>query len=158
VTVVTATLEQVPKLSKPRRKFVAALIATILAVRGRVNYRNLSRYGAHCERTYAQPFPWAAYHAQVIQDAVPASHHRIAAQDASFIPKSGKHTPGLDKFYNGCAGRPERGLEISAVAVVDLTQKGAWHRYKPYARICLPTLSFSRRMARMQSRNTWTAS
>jgi len=130
VTVVTATLEQVPGLSKPRRKFLAALIATILAVRGRVNYRNLARYGAYCERSYArqfaQPFPWLEYHAQVIQDAVPASHRRIAAQDASFIPKSGKHTPGLDKFYNGCAGRPERGLEISAVVVVDLTQKGAY--------------------------------
>lgn len=130
MTVVTATLEQVPGLSKPRRKFLAALIATILAVRGRVNYRNLARYGAYCERSYArqfaQPFPWVAYHTQVIQDAVPASHHRIAAQDASFIPKSGKHTHGLDKFYNGCAGRPERGLEISAVAVVDLTQKGAY--------------------------------
>lgn len=130
MTVVTATLEHVPGLSKPRRKFLAALIATILAVRGRVNYRNLARYGAYCERSYArqfaQPFPWVAYHAQVIQNAVPASHRRIAAQDASFIPKSGKHTPGLDKFYNGCAGCPERGLEISAVAVVDLTQKGAY--------------------------------
>ena len=130
VTIVTDSLKQVPKLSKPRRKFVAALIATILAVRGRVNYRNLARYGQYCERSYArqfaQPFPWMEYHAQVIQRAVPASHRRIAAQDASFIPKSGKHTPGLDKFYNGCAGRPERGLEISAVVVVDLTQKGAY--------------------------------
>lgn len=130
MTVVTATLEQVPGLSKPRRKFLAALIATILTVRGRVNYRNLARYGEYGERTYArqfaQPFPWVEYHAQVIQRAVPTAHRRIAAQDASFIPKSGKHTPGLDKFYNGCAGRPERGLEISVVAVVDLTQKGAY--------------------------------
>ena len=130
MTVVTATLKQLPKLSKPRREFVAALFATILALRGRFNYRNLARYGAYCEQTYArqfaQPFPWLAYHAQIIQRAVPTSHRRIAAQDASFIPKSGKHTHGLDKFYNGCAGRPERGLEISALALVDLTQKGAY--------------------------------
>ena len=130
MTIVTATLKQLPSLSKPRREFVAALFATILALRGRFNYRNLARYGAYCEQTYArqfaQPFPWVEYHAQIIQRAVPASHRRIAAQDASFIPKSGKHTHGLDKFYNGCAGRPERGLEISAVAVVDLTQKGAY--------------------------------
>jgi hypothetical protein len=50
----------------------------------------------------------------------------IAAQDASFIPKSGKGTDGLGKFYNGCAGRAERGLEISALALIDLTQKGAY--------------------------------
>jgi hypothetical protein len=109
---------------------MAALIATFLAVSGRVNYRNLARYGEYSERTcarqFAQHFPWLEYHAQVIQSFVPASHRRILAQDASFIPKSGKHTSGLDWFYNGCAGRAERGLEIHACAVVDLTQKGAY--------------------------------
>jgi hypothetical protein len=130
VTVVTATLKQLPALAKPRRKFVVALIATILALRGRFNYRNLARYGAYCERSYArqfaQPFPWLTYHAQVIQTAVPVSHELIAAQDASFIPKSGQCTAGLGKFYNGCAGRAERGLEISALGVADLTQTGAY--------------------------------
>src|SRR4029078_646053 len=77
-------------------------------------------------RQFAQPFPWLAYHAQVLRDAVPATHELIASQAASFIPKSGKHAPGLGKFYNGCAGRAERGLEISALGVVDLTQKGAY--------------------------------
>ena len=109
---------------------MAALLATILALRGRVNYRNLARYGAYCEQSYArqfaQPFPWLAYHAQMLQNAVPATHELIAAQDASFIPKSGQLTPGLGQFYNGCAGRAERGLEISALGVVDLTQKGAY--------------------------------
>ena len=130
MTVVTATLNQLPGLAKPRRKFVAALLATILALRGRVNYRNLARYGDYGERSYArqfaQPFPWLAYHAQVLQTAVPTTHELIAAQDASFIPKSGQHTAGLGRFYNGCAGRAERGLEISALAVIDLTQKGAY--------------------------------
>lgn len=130
MTIVTDTLKQVPGLSKPRRDFVTALFATILAMRGRVNYRNLARYGEYHERTYArhfaQPFPWLTYHAQVIERAVPASHQRLLAQDASFIPKSGKLTPGLDKFFNGCAGRPQRGLEISVLSVVDLTQKGAY--------------------------------
>lgn len=130
VTIVTATLKQLPELTKPRRNFMVALFATILALRGRVNYRNLARYGSYCEHTYArhfaQPFPWLAYHAQVIRDYVPASHCLMLAQDASFIPKSGKATWGLGRFYNGCAGRVERGLEISTLAVVDLTQKGAY--------------------------------
>jgi hypothetical protein len=109
---------------------MVALFATILAVRGRVNYRNLARYGAYCEHTYArhfaQPFPWLTYHAQVLRDYVPTAHQLMLAQDASFIPKSGKATWGLGRFYNGCASRVERGLEISTVAVVDLTQKGAY--------------------------------
>lgn len=130
MTIVTATLNQLPSLAKPQRKFLAALIATILALRGRLNYRNLARYGTYSERTYSRQFqrsfPWLEYHAKVIQAALPSSHELIAAQDASFIPKRGKKTYGLDRFYNGCAGRPERGLEISALAVVDVTQKGAY--------------------------------
>jgi len=130
VTVVTDTLNQLSGLAKPQRKFIVALLATILALRGRVNYRNLARYGKYSERTYARqfqhPFPWLEYHAKLIQSALPPTHELIAAQDASFIPKSGKKTYGLDQFYNSCASRPERGLEISAVAVVDVTQKGAY--------------------------------
>lgn len=130
MTIVTASLKQIPELTKPRRNFLVALIATILAVRGRINYRNLARYGSYCEHTYArhfaQPFPWLTYHAQVMREAVPASHQLMLAQEASFIPKSGTATWGLGRFYNGCASRVERGLEISTVAVVDLTQKGAY--------------------------------
>lgn len=130
MTIVTATLNQLPSLAKPQRKFLAALIATILSLRGRFNYRNLARYGGYTERSYARQFrksfPWLEYHAKVIQASLPSSRELVAVQDASFIPKSGKKTYGLDRFYNGCAGRPERGLEISVVAVVDVTQKGAY--------------------------------
>ena len=130
MTIVTATLNQLPSLAKPQCKFIAALLATILALRGRVNYRNLARYGDYSERTYSRQFrrsfPWLEFHAKTLQAALPPTHELIAAQDASFIPKSGKKTYGLDKFYNGCASRPERGLEISALAVVDVTQKGAY--------------------------------
>ena len=130
VRIVTAPLKQLPGLAKPRRKFVAALSGTILALCGRVNYRNLARAGEPCEPRYArqlaQPFAWRAYHTQELQQAVCAAQQRIAAQDASFIPRRGKHTPGLDRF-DGCAGRPERGLESSALAVIDLTRKGQWH-------------------------------
>lgn len=130
VTIVTSTLNQLSAIAKPQCKFVTALLATILALRGRVNYRNLARYGSYSERTYARqfesPFPWLEYHAKMIRSTLPTTHELIAAQDASFIPKSGQKTYGLGKFYNGCASRPERGLEISAIAVVDVTQKGAY--------------------------------
>jgi len=50
----------------------------------------------------------------------------ISVQDASFIPKSGKQTFGLGHFFNGCANRTERGLEISTLAVVDVTRRCAF--------------------------------
>jgi len=128
-SIVTATLNQLSAVSKSQREFAAALLATILALRGRVNYRNLARYGRYSERTYARQFesppPWFAYHAQIIQSILPTIHELVAAHDASFIPKSGQQTSELGHFYNGYPSHPERGLEISAIAVVDVTQKGA---------------------------------
>ena len=50
----------------------------------------------------------------------------VAAQDASVIPKTGKRTYGLDHFFNCCAGRAERGLEISPLAVVNVTDHSAY--------------------------------
>src|SRR4029450_11535775 len=50
----------------------------------------------------------------------------ISAQDASFIAKSGKQTFGLGYFFNGCANRAEPGLEISTLAVVDVTRRCAF--------------------------------
>jgi hypothetical protein len=46
--------------------------------------------------------------------------------DASFVPKSGKHTYGLDRFWNGSHSRAEKGLEISTLAWLDLTDHCAY--------------------------------
>ena len=44
----------------------------------------------------------------------------MAGQDCSYIAKSGKKTYGLDHFFSGTAGRSKKGLEISALAVLDV--------------------------------------
>ena len=46
----------------------------------------------------------------------------------AFITKSGKRTFGLGSFFNGCAGRAERGLEISTFALINVTQRYALTR------------------------------
>ena len=46
--------------------------------------------------------------------------------DASFIPKSGKKTYGLDHFWNGCHSRKEKGLEVCGVALVDVNKNTAF--------------------------------
>lgn len=106
------------------------LFATILALRGRVTGRNLSRYCEYSERTIARqfraPFDWPDFHQRVIRIALDPRSELISAQDASFIPKSGKQTFGLGYFFNGCANRAEPGLEISTLAVVDVTRRCAF--------------------------------
>ena len=122
-------LEQIPGLGQPQRKFLATLFVTILVLRGRVNFRNLSRYCDYSERTIArqfrEPFDWPDFHQRVLMTALDSHAELVSAHDASFSPKSGKQTFGLGHFFNGCASRAERGLEISALAVVDVTHRCA---------------------------------
>lgn len=130
MTIVNDILKHMPALSQPQVKFLDTLFATILALRGRVNFRNLARYCGYSERTIARQFrcsfDWAEFHQQVMTKALSPHSEMISAQDASFIPKSGKETFGLGHFFNGCTSRAERGLEISTLALVDVTRRCAF--------------------------------
>src|SRR5919199_2672853 len=130
MTMVHDILKQIPGLGQPQRKFLATLFVTILVLRGRVNFRNLSRYCHYSERTIARqfrkPFDWPDFHQRVLMTALDPCSELISAHDASFLPKSGKQTFGLGHFFNGCASRAERGLEISTLAVVDVTRRCAF--------------------------------
>jgi hypothetical protein len=130
MTIVNDILNQMPGLGQPQRKFLATLFVTILVLRGRVNFRNLSRYCDYSERTIArqfrEPFAWPDFHQRVLMTALDPRSELVSAHDASFIPKSGKQTFGLGHVFNGCASRAERGLEISTLAVVDVTRRCAF--------------------------------
>jgi hypothetical protein len=129
MTMVHDILKQIPTLGQPQRKFLATLFVTILVLRGRVNFRNLSRYCDYSERTIArqfrEPFDWPDFHQRVLLTVLDPRSDLVSAHDASFIPKSGKQTFGLGHFFNGCASRAERGLEMSTLAVVDVTRRCA---------------------------------
>src|SRR5215211_5973014 len=130
MTMVKNILRQMPGLGQPQRKFLATLFVTILVLRGRVTFRNLSRYCDYSERTIARqfraPFDWPDFHQRVLMTALAPHAELISAHDASFISKSGKQTFGLGHFFNGSASRAERGLEISTLAVVDVTRRCAF--------------------------------
>jgi hypothetical protein len=130
MTIVSDILQQMPRVRQPQRKFLMVLFTTILALRGRVTGRKLSRYCAYSERTIARqfraPFDWPDFHHRVLTAALDPRSELISAQDASFIPKSGKQTFGLGYFFNGCASRAEPGLQIATLAVVDVTRRCAF--------------------------------
>jgi DDE superfamily endonuclease len=132
MTLVNDILKQRPGLSKPQRKFRATLFVTILVLRGRVTFRNLSRYCDYSERTIARqfrkPFDWPDFQQRALLMALDPDAELVSAHDASFLPKSGKQTFGLGHFFNGCASRAERGREISTLAVVDVTRRCAFTR------------------------------
>jgi hypothetical protein len=130
LTIVSDMLKQMPAVRQPQRKFLAGLFATILALRGRVTGRNLSRYCEYAERTIARQFraacDWPDFPQRGMTAALEPPSELIAAQAASFIPQSGKPTFGLGHCFNGCASRADRGLEISTLAVVEVTRRCAF--------------------------------
>ena len=117
------------KISKPQKKFLLTLFTTILVTRGKINFRNMSRYSELCEHTYsrnfAKSFDFIGFNRQVIDETFGQDGDRILAFDPSFIKKSGTHTFSRDSFWNGCASRSQKGLEISALSVVDIDQHTA---------------------------------
>ena len=118
-------LEKMTGVAKPQKKFLMTLILTILLMRGKVNFRNMSRYSDRHEKTYSrqfrQPFNFADFNKQLVEETVPRHHEKIAVLDCSFIPKSGKETYGLGFFYDSSHDQAATGLEISNLAVIDVT-------------------------------------
>lgn len=110
-------------------KFILDLFPLLLALRGRYNFCNMARWGDYREYTYrnnyGRSFDWLAFNRLLVKQSL--STDLALAFDPSFLPKSGKHTPGIGYFYSGCAGRELRGLELSGLAVIDQQDKTALH-------------------------------
>jgi len=122
MTVVNQILSRLDNINKPQHKFLQVLFATILTVHSAINFLSLGRHSELSERTFRRQFrrdfDFPAFNRETIAQAK-CPQPLCFAQDASFIPKSGKHTFGLDKFWNGSHSRVEKGLELSLIAVLD---------------------------------------
>lgn len=122
--IVNSVLTSMSNVKKPQRIFLMGLFSVLIMFQGKATFRNLSRYSEMHEkrfsRWYRRTFDFAQFNALLIGHELPGDHERIAAIDASFMKKSGKHTEGLGYFYHGQAGKAEKGLEISLISLIDL--------------------------------------
>lgn len=125
-----SVLATLPQTKKPQRKFVAHLLGLLLLLPGHATFRNLSRYSSYHERTfcrwYDRDFDFVALNKAAITQVMAPEHQQALVIDASFIPKSGAHTYGLEHFWNSRQRRSEKGLEVSAVAWLDITDNCAY--------------------------------
>ena len=116
-------------LSKSRKNFIVSTLLLYLSVRGRYTFLGLARYGDYCEQSYRnhyqQPFDWFDLNWALIHPHL--SDERILVFDPSYIPKSGKLTPHIDKFWSGCLGKAVKGLELGVFGVVDIKKNTAFH-------------------------------
>ena len=116
-------------LSHVRIKFLTHIFVLFLSMRGRVNFTNMARYGVYAEKSYrthfASTFPFFQFNLQLAQQV--CSPSRLIVADCTYLPKSGKGTPHLGKFWNGCVRKAMPGLELSTLAVVDIEKHTAFH-------------------------------
>jgi hypothetical protein len=130
VQLLDSVLMHLKDIKKPQRTFVCQVLRVLLLLPGHATFRNLSRYSAYHERTfarwYAKDFDFVAMNKAAILHVVPPTHQQALVIDASFVPKSGKKTYGLARFWNGSQSRPEKGLELSALAWLDITDNCAY--------------------------------
>ena len=127
---INRVLGQMSNISVYQERFLLILFSTIFRLRGKMNYRNLSRYSELSEKTYRRQFQKAfdfvEFNRLSIQESVDSSHTLMAVIDCTYSPKSGKKTYGIDDFFSGQAGRSKKGLEVSPLSIVDVDQNTAY--------------------------------
>jgi len=130
-TLTALIMDKMPDIGKWQRDFMTHLMPLLLTFRGRHNFENLSRYGSFNEATYRVRYEGEFAFDQFNKELILSlpEEERIIAFDPSYIPKSGKHTPGASYFWSGCANATKYGLEISGLASVGLESRTAMHLY-----------------------------
>lgn len=126
----TAIVANMPGLTKPRIDFMNHVLLLFLSLRSRINFLMLARHTQHyVESTFRLHFEefhdFASMNTTYIQRH--GSGHFVWAFDASYLPKSGKKTPGLGKYWSGCASKALPGLELGLLSVVDVDFHTAFH-------------------------------
>ena len=117
-------LNKINLINKKQKDFFITLIQSLIGSVGKKTFRNLARYAQITEHTFgrqmAKVFDFVGLNTALLKNSMGDGDVLLAAQDASFIPKSGKLTDGIDYFWNGCAGKTERGLELDTIAIIKL--------------------------------------
>ena len=119
---VSASLQKLSNINKPRFKFFSTVFELWLALPVRYTMLNLSRVGGYCEKSirlhFEKFFDFVSFNAALIKKS--CGKELIAAFDPSYIPKSGKQTPGLGSWWSGKDQCTLKGLEISCLSIVDI--------------------------------------
>lgn len=125
--IVSKALSGQTKSSKSFRTFFIETMELYLTNKGRINFTTMAKLGKLCESRFRQNFKKSfdrlSFNKSFLE---PMKRHRIAiAIVPCFISKSGKKTPGMDRFWSGCAAAMKKGLEILGISIVDADIKDA---------------------------------
>lgn len=127
--IINDALNGTAKLHKSFQTFFITTSILFLSMTKRKNFTQMALFSNCCESRFRQnfqkKFDWVRYNLAYCREKL---RHRIAiAIDPSYIPKSGKHTPGTGYFWSGSASAAKWGLEILGIALVDADDRDAIH-------------------------------
>ncbi|GAB5521725.1 MAG: hypothetical protein RhofKO_39760 [Rhodothermales bacterium] len=110
-----------------QQRFIAELTRVLLAHLGRANFTNLARFSHLHEHTFRRHFTrffdWASFNLVLLRLTLHPRETHIAVFDTSFLPKAGKRTYSLDKFFSHAAKTMCTGLEVSLLGVIGVESR-----------------------------------
>lgn len=121
---IIARAKKTHDLGKVFTRFLNNVVIAIVAIRGRVNFLQLSRYSGINEKTFRNNFArenvkWLQLNKLFIPEELDATGKLVIAMDPAHISKSGKCTPGIGMYWSGASGKSVHGLELTAFAAID---------------------------------------
>jgi hypothetical protein len=115
--------------SAVRRRILQTLFPLLLTLPWRANFKQMARWSGRNEGTIHNWFGSALelidFHRSLIDKY--GSGEYCTLFDPSYLPKSGKRTPGLGRYWSGQAGAVKQGLELGAFALGDVGHHTAFH-------------------------------
>ena len=56
IEIIGTILNKMIKVCKPQRKFITEILISLLSARGKMNFRNMSRYSNFTEKTFSRNY------------------------------------------------------------------------------------------------------
>ncbi len=123
----------VPYLNGTTMRQLSCIITAILTLSGRVTMLGISRWAGKggsyrtVQRFYATVIPWALvfwlFFRMHLYDAADVY---LLAGDECVVPKAGKHTHGLGRFFSSLYGKPIPGVTFFALSLISTRQRRAF--------------------------------
>jgi len=122
-----------PYLTHTTIQQMSCIIKALLALPGRVTMLNISRWAGQggsyrtVQRLFYTPLPWALMFWWFFRQQLyaPADVYLLVG-DECVVPKSGKHTHGLDRFYSSLFGKPIPAVAFFALSLVSTQQRRSY--------------------------------
>ena len=124
-----ANMGRIIKIGAVRRRILQTLFPMLLTLPQRHNMKQVAKWSGYNEGTihrwYGQSLGLADFNRALIDEY--GSGDMVSLFDPSFMPKSGKLTPGIGRRWSGQAQATKRGIEMGCFAVGDVGHHTAFH-------------------------------